>query len=166
MRAHRERGRGAQPSPEPISASKARRFIRSTLTGWGLSSIADNTELMVSELVANAIEHGHGQVELRLLRGPTLLCEVSDHSPDVPVMREASTTDDTGRGLYLINWLAHRWGSRMTPKGKIVWVEQRLPWGPPLRGEGSTAGPSAHRGAAGSHEVPAAPRCHRVQRIS
>jgi anti-sigma regulatory factor (Ser/Thr protein kinase) len=119
---------------EPISASKARRFIRSTLTGWGLSSIADNTELMVSELVANAIEHGHGPVELRLLRGPTLLCEVSDYSPAVPVMREAATDDDTGRGLYLINWLAHRWGSRLTPKGKIVWVELKLPWSSPQTG--------------------------------
>ncbi|SNT14111.1 Serine phosphatase RsbU, regulator of sigma subunit [Streptosporangium subroseum] len=119
---------------EPISASKARRFVRSTLTGWGLSSIADNTELMVSELVANAIEHGHGPVELRLLRGPTLLCEVSDYSPAVPVMREAAADDDTGRGIYLINWLAHRWGSRLTPKGKIVWVELKLPWSSPQLG--------------------------------
>jgi hypothetical protein len=52
---------------------------------------------------------------------------VSDSSASEPVMREASTTSDTGRGLHLINWLAHRWGSRLTPKGKIVWVEQRLP---------------------------------------
>ncbi|WP_440098099.1 ATP-binding SpoIIE family protein phosphatase [Streptosporangium sp. H16] len=109
------------------SASHARRFVRATLDKWELSSLCDNTELMVSELVANAVEHGQGEVELRLLRGPTLVCEVSDSSASEPVMREASTTSDTGRGLHLINWLAHRWGSRLTPKGKIVWVEQRLP---------------------------------------
>ncbi|MBB2910903.1 serine phosphatase RsbU (regulator of sigma subunit)/anti-sigma regulatory factor (Ser/Thr protein kinase) [Streptosporangium becharense] len=109
------------------SVSQARRFTRATLGEWGLSSLCDNTELMVSELVTNAIEHGGGEVELRLLRGPALVCEVSDTSASAPVMREMSSTSDTGRGLHLINWLAHRWGSRTTPKGKIVWIEQRLP---------------------------------------
>lgn len=107
------------------SAAQARRFVRATLGGWGLDALCDNTELMVSELVANAVEHGQGEVELRLLR-TTLVCEVSDSSASEPMMREASTTSDTGRGLQLINWLAHRWGSRLTPKGKIVWIEQRL----------------------------------------
>ncbi|MEU7453840.1 ATP-binding SpoIIE family protein phosphatase [Streptosporangium roseum] len=116
----------ALPS-DPRSASKARRFIRATLTEWRLDPIADATELMISELVTNAIKHGSGTVGLRLLRGPTLVCEVTDRSLAMPVMREAGSGDDTGRGLHLINWLAHRWGSRLTPKGKVVWVEQSLP---------------------------------------
>ncbi|MEV8632573.1 SpoIIE family protein phosphatase [Streptosporangium sp. NPDC051023] len=112
---------------EPRSAGRARAFVRATLAEWRLDAIADTVELMVSELVANAVEHGSGGVGLRLLRGPTLVCEVTDSSSVLPVMRDAGSEDDTGRGLSLINWLAHRWGSRPTEKGKVVWVEQRLP---------------------------------------
>ncbi|MFF0310618.1 SpoIIE family protein phosphatase [Streptosporangium sp. NPDC004379] len=114
-------------TPDPRSAAQARRLVRATLSEWRLDPIADATELMISELVTNAIKHGSGIVEVRLLRGPSLVCEVADRSPLPPVMREAGSDDDTGRGLHLINWLAHRWGTRPTPDGKIVWVEQRLP---------------------------------------
>ncbi|GAA3085241.1 SpoIIE family protein phosphatase [Streptosporangium carneum] len=113
--------------PDPRSAARARAFVRATLDEWRLEAVVDTVELMVSELVANAVEHGSGSVGLRLLRGPTLVCEVTDRSSVLPAMREAGSEDDTGRGLYLINWLAHRWGSRQTPKGKVVWVEQLLP---------------------------------------
>ncbi|MFF4414607.1 SpoIIE family protein phosphatase [Streptosporangium sp. NPDC001559] len=113
--------------PDPRSAGQARAFVRATLAEWRLEAIVDNVELMVSELVANAVEHGSGSVGLRMLRGPTLVCEVSDRSTVLPSMRDAGSDDDTGRGLHLVNWLAHRWGSRTTPKGKVVWVEQRLP---------------------------------------
>ncbi|MBB4920264.1 ATP-binding SpoIIE family protein phosphatase [Streptosporangium saharense] len=113
--------------PDPRSAGQARAFVRTTLAEWRLDAIVDNVELMVSELVANAVEHGSGSVGLRLLRGPTLVCEVSDRSTVLPSMRDAGSEDDTGRGLHLVNWLAHRWGSRTTSKGKVVWVEQRLP---------------------------------------
>ncbi|WP_449060276.1 ATP-binding SpoIIE family protein phosphatase [Planomonospora algeriensis] len=112
--------------PDSRSAAKARGFVRATLTEWGLESVSDGTELMVSELVTNAVRHGEGSVGLRLLRGPSLVCEVADRSPSMPVMREAAGTDDSGRGLQLINWMAHRWGTRPTPQGKIVWVEQKL----------------------------------------
>ncbi|MEU1875674.1 SpoIIE family protein phosphatase [Streptosporangium sp. NPDC020072] len=113
--------------PDPRSAGQARAFVRATLAEWRLEAIVDNVELMVSELVANAVEHGSGSVGLRMLRGPTLVCEVSDRSTVLPSMRDAGSDDDTGRGLHLVNWLAHRWGSRTTAKGKVVWVEQRLP---------------------------------------
>ncbi|GGL57554.1 ATP-binding SpoIIE family protein phosphatase [Planomonospora parontospora] len=112
--------------PDTRSAAKARGFVRATLSEWGLESVSDGTELMVSELVTNAVRHGAGPVGLRLLRGPSLVCEVADRSPSMPVMREAAGTDDSGRGLQLINWMAHRWGTRPTPQGKIVWVEQKL----------------------------------------
>ncbi|MFC4062564.1 SpoIIE family protein phosphatase [Planomonospora corallina] len=109
------------------SAARARAFVRDTLSGWGLDGAVDATELMVSELVTNAVRHGEGSVGLRLLRGPTLVCEVADRSFALPVVREASGTDDSGRGLALIRWMSHRWGTRLTPQGKIVWVEQKLP---------------------------------------
>ncbi|MEV7011269.1 SpoIIE family protein phosphatase [Streptosporangium sp. NPDC051022] len=109
------------------SPAQARAFVRATLTAWRLEAVADTVELMISELVTNAVEHGSGSVELRLLRGPTLVCEVTDRSSALPAMREAGSEDDSGRGLFIVNWLAHRWGSRITPKGKVVWVEQQLP---------------------------------------
>ncbi|MBG0832815.1 SpoIIE family protein phosphatase [Planomonospora sp. ID67723] len=112
---------------ETGSARRARHFARATLTGWGLTSIADTTELLVSEVVTNAILHGEGPVGLRLLRGHRLVCEVADRSPVAPVLRETSGSDDSGRGLRLVNHVARRWGFRPTAEGKIIWVEQSLP---------------------------------------
>ncbi|GGS96987.1 hypothetical protein GCM10010156_63960 [Planobispora rosea] len=113
---------------ETESVSGARRFARDTLTGWGLGgTLVDTTELVVSELVTNAVLHGEGPLGLRLLRGQRLVCEVSDRSPAVPIMLEVTGTDDSGRGLRLVNRVARRWGFRQTQEGKIVWAEQNLP---------------------------------------
>ncbi|WP_238499023.1 SpoIIE family protein phosphatase [Streptosporangium soli] len=109
------------------SAGEARRLVRATLRAWGQISILDATELMVSELVANAVNYGTGPIELRLLRGATLLCEVADRSPQRPTLLHPDLDDEAGRGLNLVNRLAYRWGSRPTPIGKIVWCEVRLP---------------------------------------
>jgi anti-sigma regulatory factor (Ser/Thr protein kinase) len=112
---------------DPRFVGRARRFVRATLASWGLVHLADTTELIVSEMVTNALKHGWPPIQLRLLRGQTLVCEVSDGSSAVPALRSPSPDDDTGRGLQLIKRFAHRWGTRPTPQGKIVWVEQRLP---------------------------------------
>ncbi len=114
---------------DPRFVSHARRFVRATLAEWGLGAVRDTTELVVSELVTNALKHGWPPIELRLLRGRgrTLVCEVADGSPTVPALRTPTSEDDTGRGLQLIKRLTYRWGTRPTPLGKIVWVEQRLP---------------------------------------
>ncbi|RJL34615.1 ATP-binding SpoIIE family protein phosphatase [Bailinhaonella thermotolerans] len=112
---------------DPRSVREARAHARATLAAWDLSALSETTELLVSELVTNAVQHGRGEVTLRLLRGRTLMCEIADRSAAVPSMRKAAPDDETGRGLQLINLLAHRWGTRQTPEGKIVWCEQRLP---------------------------------------
>ncbi|GLX00843.1 SpoIIE family protein phosphatase [Microtetraspora sp. NBRC 16547] len=114
-------------SDDPRFVRSARRFVRNTLAAWGLASLADTTELIVSEMVTNALKHGWPPIELRLLRGRTLVCEVSDGSSTVPAPRSPTPDDDSGRGLLLIKRFAYRWGTRPTPQGKIVWVEQRLP---------------------------------------
>ncbi|MBO3751003.1 SpoIIE family protein phosphatase [Streptosporangiaceae bacterium NEAU-GS5] len=111
---------------DPRFVGHARRFARMTLETWGLSALADTTQLVVSELVTNALKHGWPPIELRLLRGRTLVVEVSDGSPTPPSLRMPSTADDTGRGLQLIKRYAYRWGNRSTPLGKIVWAEVRI----------------------------------------
>ncbi|TQS30261.1 SpoIIE family protein phosphatase [Microbispora sp. KK1-11] len=112
---------------DPRFVSHARRFVRGTLQRWGLSSLVDSTQLIVSELVTNALKHGWPPIELRMLRGRTLVVEVVDGSPAAPTPRTATLDEDTGRGLQLIKRFAYRWGTRPTPYGKIVWVEQHLP---------------------------------------
>ncbi|WP_169952799.1 SpoIIE family protein phosphatase [Microbispora sp. H11081] len=112
---------------DPRFVAHARRFVRGTLQRWGLGSLVDATQLVVSELVTNALKHGWPPIELRLLRGRTLVVEVADGSPVVPAPRQATLDEDTGRGLQLIKRFVYRWGTRPTPYGKIVWVEQHIP---------------------------------------
>ncbi|MFK0294459.1 SpoIIE family protein phosphatase [Streptomyces sp. NPDC090442] len=116
-------------APEPRSVARARELARDQLTDWGLSALVDTTELLVSELVTNALRHGHGEIRLRLLLDRTLVCEVWDADLAQPRRRRARDTDEGGRGLQLVGLLSERWGSRRTPRGKTVWFELALPDG-------------------------------------
>lgn len=89
--------------------------------------MAFTTELILSELVTNAIRYGSGTIQVRVLRDRSLICEVSDNSSTSPRLRYAATTDEGGRGLFLVAQLAERWGTRYTPAGKVIWAEQPLP---------------------------------------
>ncbi len=84
------------------------------------------TDLIVSELVTNAVRYAGGPVGLRLIRDEVLLCEVTDPSNTQPRMRRARITDEGGRGLFLVARLSRRWGSRYGQRGKTIWVEQEL----------------------------------------
>ncbi|MCK7627585.1 SpoIIE family protein phosphatase [Streptomyces sp. RS10V-4] len=116
-------------APEPRSVARARELARDQLTDWGLQALVDTTELLVSELVTNALRHGHGEIRLRLLLDRTLVCEVWDADLAQPRRRRARDTDEGGRGLQLVGLLSERWGSRRTPRGKTVWFELALPDG-------------------------------------
>ncbi|MFF5185699.1 ATP-binding protein [Streptomyces sp. NPDC000345] len=96
------------------------------VAAWGLSEAVFATELIVSELVTNAIRYGSTPIELRLIRGSTLICEVSDGSSTAPHLRRARIFDEGGRGLLLVAQIVERWGSRQTPRGKTIWAEQQL----------------------------------------
>ncbi|MEV6356997.1 ATP-binding SpoIIE family protein phosphatase [Streptomyces hydrogenans] len=109
------------------AASEARRLVTRQLADWGLDDLADVCELVVSELVGNALRYGNGPGELRLLRGERLVVEVSDTGPDLPQIQHADLSDEGGRGLQLVNMLCRRWGSCRTSGGKVVWAEQDLP---------------------------------------
>ncbi|MFI8997359.1 SpoIIE family protein phosphatase [Streptomyces sp. NPDC053542] len=116
----------ALPS-EPAAVSGARRFTTDTLSAWGLDELSFTTELMVSELVTNAIRYGKPPVHLRLILESTLTCEVFDTNSTAPHMRRARTFDEGGRGLLLVAQLAERWGTRHSREGKVIWAEQALP---------------------------------------
>ncbi|MFD7406371.1 SpoIIE family protein phosphatase [Streptomyces sp. NPDC059866] len=109
---------------DPATVSTARSLATRQLTTWDMSDAAFATELIVSELVTNAIRHGKPPVTLRLVRSHVLTCEVSDGSSTSPRLRHARTTDEGGRGLLLVARCSDRWGTRYTNEGKIVWVEQ------------------------------------------
>jgi serine phosphatase RsbU (regulator of sigma subunit)/anti-sigma regulatory factor (Ser/Thr protein kinase) len=115
--------------PHPMTAGRARRLTRRALHRWGLDSLADSTELMVSEVVTNAVRFATRPISLRLLRTDVLRCEVTDDSPQVPRMRRAAPGDEGGRGLFLVDQLAWRWGATRLSTGKVVWFEQQIPRG-------------------------------------
>ncbi|MER5742102.1 MULTISPECIES: SpoIIE family protein phosphatase [unclassified Streptomyces] len=116
---------------EPRSVGRARELARDRLLAWGLDDLVDTTELLVSELVTNALRYGEGEIRLRLLRDRTLVCEVWDAGLVQPRRRRARDTDEGGRGLQLVGLLSVAWGSRRTPRGKTVWFELALPDGEP-----------------------------------
>ncbi|MET7776120.1 SpoIIE family protein phosphatase [Streptomyces mirabilis] len=114
---------------EPRSVGRAREYARTQLTAWGLEPLVDTAELLVSELVTNALRYGEGEIRLRLLLDRTLVCEVWDAGLVQPRRRRARDTDEGGRGLQLVGLLSASWGSRRTPRGKTVWFELPLPDG-------------------------------------
>ncbi|MFF3585309.1 SpoIIE family protein phosphatase [Streptomyces mirabilis] len=114
---------------DPAAVAEARRHAAQQLASWGLEHIAFVTELVVSELVTNAIRHAAGPVRLRLIRDETLVCEVSDGSSTSPHLRRARLQDEGGRGLFMVAELTQRWGTRHTRAGKTIWAEQALPEG-------------------------------------
>ncbi|MFH9659448.1 SpoIIE family protein phosphatase [Streptomyces sp. NPDC017248] len=113
--------------PDPARVAVVRQAATEQLAAWGLAETAFVTELVVSELVTNAIRYGEPPVQLRLIRDRALICEVSDASSTSPHLRRAQVYDEGGRGLLLVAQLTRRWGSRQTGAGKTIWAEQPLP---------------------------------------
>ncbi|WP_394436723.1 ATP-binding SpoIIE family protein phosphatase [Streptomyces sp. SGAir0957] len=113
--------------PEDSAPGRARRLARSVLTRWGLEELSDSVELLVSEVVTNAVRYASRPVTLRLLRTDVVRCEVGDDVPRLPRQRQARATDEGGRGLFLVNRLAKRWGATRLSTGKIVWFEMPTP---------------------------------------
>ena len=114
--------------PELSAVRHARSLIRDPLKRWGLEDLIDSSELLVSELVTNAIKYANGEVMLRLILEPdTLVCEVHDSSPALPRVLQVDKDAENGRGLHVVSQVASRWGVRRTTGGKVVWCEQQVP---------------------------------------
>jgi PAS domain S-box-containing protein len=115
---------------EPSVVADARKAASGQLAAWGLEEAEFTTELVVSELVTNAIRYGEAPIELRLIHDRTLICEVSDGSNTAPHLRRARAFDEGGRGLLLVAQLCRAWGTRQSSRGKTIWAEQGLPVAP------------------------------------
>lgn len=146
--------------PVPQAAGEARRFVAATCNRWGVDEVADVVSLAVSELVTNALLHAHTQMEIELcvVNGALEAC-VADHDPRPPVMRPSRTdlladldavagvgpelderhslkvgtsgSVTAGRGLLILNALAHQWGVSERSDGKEVWFTLAVPWAHP-----------------------------------
>ncbi len=115
--------------PHDLSApSQARAQVRQTLRQWGLTEVLDDAELVVSELVANAVRHAATPVVLTLAhRHGHLMIAVQDAAPDrLPEPRSAGDEDAGGRGMLLVDRLAQRWGCCSAQDAKVVWAELAL----------------------------------------
>ncbi|WP_328322122.1 SpoIIE family protein phosphatase [Streptomyces sp. NBC_00388] len=111
---------------DPAAVAAVRSQAARRLGEWGLDEIAFNTELILSELLTNAVRYGTAPIRVRLLHSATLTCEVADSSSTSPHLKRAADMDEGGRGLYLVAQFAERWGTRYPPRGKIIWAEQLL----------------------------------------
>ncbi|MFD9935547.1 SpoIIE family protein phosphatase [Streptomyces massasporeus] len=111
---------------DPPAVAQTRKDVVAQLERWGLSDAVFVTELVVSELVTNAIRHAEPPVQLRLIHDSTLICEVSDGGNTAPHLRRARSYDEGGRGLLLVAQLTERWGTRQSATGKTIWAEQNL----------------------------------------
>ncbi|XES01348.1 SpoIIE family protein phosphatase [Streptomyces sp. S1D4-11] len=129
------RTRGLEPAQvaswelpnEPAAVRIARQAAARQLGEWGLEHLVATVQLIVSELVTNAIRYGGGPIRLRLIHHQFLTCEVSDSNTSHPRPRHPHIIDEKGRGLFLVAQLSRRWGSRSATDGKVVWAEQDLP---------------------------------------
>ncbi|MFF5518412.1 SpoIIE family protein phosphatase [Streptomyces coeruleorubidus] len=111
---------------DPSAVAQTRKDVVAQLERWGLSDAVFVTELVVSELVTNAIRHAQPPIQLRLIHDNTLICEVSDGGNTAPHLRRARTYDEGGRGLLLVAQLTGRWGTRQGAWGKTIWAEQTI----------------------------------------
>ena len=109
---------------ESRSAPLARRFLSATLSEWDCADLEFAATLLLSELVTNAVLHAKSQLVVRVAQLPHgLRLEVADHSSRAPATRRYDADATTGRGLALVESLAHAWGVTPTGDGKIVWCE-------------------------------------------
>ncbi|MCF3130220.1 SpoIIE family protein phosphatase [Streptomyces olivochromogenes] len=111
---------------DPSAVADVRAAAARHLQDWGMEEETFILELILSELVTNAIRHANAPIGVRLIRDRSLICEVSDGSSMSPHLRRATTMDEGGRGLFLVAQFADRWGTRYTPGGKVIWTEQHL----------------------------------------
>jgi histidine kinase-like protein len=123
----------ARFKPEPAAPRQARRFVTATLADWECNGVADDVELLTSELVTNAVLHAGSPVKLTMCRmGGGVRVEVADEDPDSlerALRQRGQRSATTGRGLELVRALAGHWGVIVGGQGKSVWFEMATGFG-------------------------------------
>lgn len=110
--------------PHPSSVGAARRLVREELERSGRVDLCDTAELLVSEIVTNALVHAGTPIEVHArVRGDALRVEISDGSAAAPAIRHHSSMAGTGRGLRLLQAMVESWGTELRALGKTVWFE-------------------------------------------
>ena len=110
------------------SVGTARSWAVARFAQWGLEPLADLAELLVSEMVTNALRHAAGPIELTiLLLDEIITIAVEDAAAPLPRLRRVTDADEGGRGLHLVSTLSARWGARPTAEGKVVWCDLPRP---------------------------------------
>lgn len=117
---------GAMAEEERAWPGRIRHIARGCLWLWGLADVSDDVELLLTELVTNALEHGHGDLAIRItLAGARLRLDVTGESSGAPVLRQAGPDDEGGRGLVLVSAVAEEWG--VCDGGMCVWCTVAIP---------------------------------------
>nr|WP_281386011.1 ATP-binding protein [Nocardioides luti] len=110
--------------PHPASVGEARRLVREELARAGRDDLVETAELLVSEVVTNALVHAGTQISVRAwVLAVGLRVEVGDGSTQLPAPRHNSTLAGTGRGLRMLQQMVDRWGAQPSGEGKTVWFE-------------------------------------------
>ncbi len=116
--------------PTAASIPVARRFVRQLMQAWGARQDVDDAALLVTELVANVVDHVGGTSCLTIeatFSEDWLRLGVVDCSPARPAVQAMDLERSRGRGLHMVEVLAHRWGCEAHRDGKRVWFELRPP---------------------------------------
>ncbi|MFK0192736.1 SpoIIE family protein phosphatase [Kitasatospora sp. NPDC090308] len=112
-----------------LEVGRARSLVRDQLAAWQLTALSETVELLVSELVTNAVRVARAEVQLQLIRVDKLLVEVSDDNHNLPSLEPADAFSEHGRGLNLVSKLSEKWGTARKAVGKVVYFEMPLPRG-------------------------------------
>lgn len=111
----------------PEAARAAREFVAAALAAWDLDDENRLAALLTSEVVTNAVLHAHSNCRLAIEHvPPEVMVEVWDRSPQVPAVQLPDLHTEKGRGLFLVQSLASRWGMRPAGEGKAVWFAVNL----------------------------------------
>ncbi len=109
---------------DPHIGALGRRFVSGALTEWGLIDLQSIAEVVVTELISNAVRHTGRPLTLRLQhREQRLIIEVADDDDRQPRRMTPTIRDERHRGLFIVDKLSRRWGTRPTANGKVVWAE-------------------------------------------
>jgi anti-sigma regulatory factor (Ser/Thr protein kinase) len=109
---------------DPLAPSKAREYLRGAMQTWRLDGIGSVVELLTDELVSNVVRHVGSPMHLRAQRQATAIrVEVDDESTEPPLCQHPAPSQDSGRGILLVDTLSTAWGFDLRAEGKTVWFE-------------------------------------------